>query len=341
MLTLTIFTDHSEYFTDPSYFRSGTSMGIGALVQSVRISAECHSYTVDVVYHKVSASENDMCVATITFAPFTQEKIVSSEIKNYFSALSTRSTNRFWYTKKEISQKSFGVLRNAIVGTGMNLVFLTDRSQIRTCARASTLQDDFLWFHKELRNNMTTSFIADGDTDTKRIGMPVSTLGLGVLKYVVRQSFWVAERLQFLLRTNALISKYITYQSILHSGAVGFLVVPNQKEHQLVYTQDFDPSRRFVAGEAMQRIWLAATTEGLALQPLYEYVAMADNEDNQNISKVFSKVNLVFMKTLRELVPDSNTGMLVFAFRIGYAGTISQVRTPRKQVSDLLKEVVR
>lgn len=335
---LTLWCDHpSDIPEEPYYFRSGTHMGLGGIVEHVVIASAHFGYHAAVNFNEKFHTKHDQRVATITITQHTAKEVPSGDIEKLFDAIPKRTTDRRPYATESIDQHAQQALHAAVSYHGAKLVLIQGAENILACTQVIALHDEVFWYHPVLRNNTTRNMISDRNLSHKKTGMPVSTLGIGFLKYVVRQSFWFAERFPFLLITNAMIAKYTEYWNMKHSGAIGFIIFPHDG-HQKVYADTWLGVDRCIAGQAMARLWLMATACGLSLQPQYSFVAMADNEGNPGISKKFEKVNPRVMEFLRAQVSEIERGTLVFAFRIGYPiRKPLRIRTPRKTVSDILK----
>jgi hypothetical protein len=88
-----------------------------------------------------------------------------------------------------------------------------------------------------------------------------------------------------------------------------------------------DPRARLAGGRVWQRVHLAATTYGLAMQPMSQLTERADRETELRLPPAFGM-------ELRELVGDDRSAPLL-VFRFGHAPT-SAAASPRRPVSAVL-----
>jgi hypothetical protein len=83
----------------------------------------------------------------------------------------------------------------------------------------------------------------------------------------------------------------------------------------------------FVAAHLLQRIHLAATTKGLALQPLNQVFERVDREATAGLAPAFGRA-------VDGLSPRGSHA--VTAFRIGYAESAAAM-SPRRAVEDVIR----
>jgi hypothetical protein len=87
-----------------------------------------------------------------------------------------------------------------------------------------------------------------------------------------------------------------------------------------------DPAQRLAAGRLFQRIHLAATIKGLAVQPLNQVIERVDRE-------VAAGLKPTFATALAELTRAD--GQIVTAFRIGHPTTTPHL-SPRRPAEEVL-----
>lgn len=88
-----------------------------------------------------------------------------------------------------------------------------------------------------------------------------------------------------------------------------------------------DPAQRVAAGRLFQRVHLAATIRGLALQPLNQVFERVDRETSAGLEPTFQTA-------LAELTAADE--QIVTAFRIGYPTTTLHL-SPRRPAEEVLR----
>lgn len=313
--SLLVYLDRSR--TLPSDVHSMFDLaGLGAAIENAAIAAREMGYETEVSLVPVGVAPPDSppCtpeelapVATLHFRPGAQ----ADPLGPY---LADRCTNRRRYSRRPIPQDVFGRIDQAASGfADIQLDWITDRPRIGRVARLVALGDRFRFqyepFHREIYRQLR--FTADeaertGDgLDLRTLALPPGTALLLRLLRPWSRMRWVHRlRLTGCLTLPSLIS-------VWHSGALGAISVPRPgARHYLA------------AGRAFQRLWLAATAEGLALQPLGSlpiFLAQEEQLAGRNLSPAHQRLAKQLREAIDTCIPAVAGRPLVMLFRTGYA----------------------
>jgi hypothetical protein len=162
-------------------------------------------------------------------------------------------------------------------------------------------RDDFAWYRQDR-----------ADIDRRRDGITMDAGGLGdVQRLLVRM---LPPSSQAMMQQGWLDATRDRH--VATAAAFGLISVRDAA----------DPRQRLLAGRLLQRVYLAATTRGLAVQPLNQVFERADREASAGLVPSFSQA-----------VDRLGVGgwHAVTAFRIGYAESAAGL-SPRRAAVDVI-----
>jgi nitroreductase len=142
---------------------------------------------------------------------------------------------------------------------GVGLDLMTDRKRLRQIARLVWQADRIRLENRQLHGHfMRMVRFSINEALRLRDGLPLGNLeaGKGGELFLRATRPWAAMNACNHLGASRLIAR-ISYNGITQASAVG-----------LVKCRDFTPESFIQGGRALQRIWLAATREGLDFQPM-------------------------------------------------------------------------
>jgi len=303
-------------------------MGLGAAIENMCIKARQLGYEPHVECAPWASGSNGeqtpKLVATLTFT-------AGGDPDTLFPHLATRCTWRKPYSTQPVAGSSLEKLAGAARGfSEVQLDWVTDRARIRAFARLIALSDRFRFeyepFHHEIFRQLR--FSAEVAEQT-RDGLDVRTLelppGAGFLLRRLRP--W--KRMKLINRLG--LGRLLTLPSALtvwKSGALGVLSLPEPT------TTGF-----LQGGRAMQRIWLAADAEDLALQPLGSpaiFLGQLEQLEGRNLTVAHQRLSNGLGAWLRELVPGTAGRTLLMVFRLGHSSRphVRSLRRPADEVFD-------
>lgn len=325
--------DLPEY---PPYFITGTYFGIGAMIENVSIVARHFGFGTDVFYEEPFDERKDL-IARIKF----QKKFVEQDPENerLYEAIRLRGTSRFPYSRRSLDTDLLRRLDSMVERSGGRIVWLEGEENLRETGSALSLHDDFYWEHGSLPQNLVKTVHTDTKARSLGVGMPIPTLGLGIIGYFLPLAFLLANHFSWIWKVIAWQSKRRSQALSIRSGAFGFVLFPKKSETR-VFDGKWNGADHVIGGRAVERLWLLSTIERIGIQPAYAFVAMAANEENADIGDRFIRANRQAMRFLRKKIPEIDTETLVFAFRAGYPLKKRIPVCPRKRVSQIFENRV-
>jgi len=246
--------------------------------------------------------------------------------------ISHRCTNRKPYCRQALPADTLLRLAGTISGyPEVQLDWVASRRDIRRIAWLVAAGDRFRFqyqpFHKEIYRQLRFTAQEAAETgdglDIRTLELPPGAATLLRFLRSWRRMVWVRRLgLLPLLTIPSLVS-------VIRSGAIGVLSVPAPA------TENY-----LTAGRAFERIWLAATAEGLALQPLGSlpiFLAQWEQLAGQNLSPADQRLAQRIPRRLETIVPRLAGRTLLMLFRVGYAPSPSarSLRRPLTAVLDV------
>lgn len=238
----------------------------------------------------------------------------STEISPLFEAIPQRHTDRAAYdTTIGVERSVLDELAGLADDASVSLVWLdaepakgqfaqlTVQATEALIADPDQSRDDFAWYRQDW-----------GEIQRRRDGITMDTAGLSEpLRLVVRvlpasdratlQQGWVEATRE---------------RHVATAAAFGLVAISDRA----------DTAQRMAAGRLFQRVHLAATTKGLAVQPLNQVFERVDRE-------IAARLEPIFGTALTDLTPAGQ--QIVMAFRIGNP-TTSPHLSPRRPAEDVL-----
>jgi len=298
--------------------------GLGAAVENACLAARelGHQPHVEYAAERGDAVEcGSKPAAAITCHP-------SGRPDPLFSYLDQRSTCRKLYSTRPVSQ---GTLRRIAEEASMfpevRLDWVTDRRRIRSFGRLLAASDrirfEYEPFHNELFRQLR--FTVE-EAERTRDGLDLRTLelppGAGAVLKTLRP--WKRMRWVHSLGLGGLLTLPSTL-SVWKSGAIGLISVPQPTASSFLR-----------GGQALQRIWLQAAAEGLALHPLGSlpiFLAHWEQLQGKRLAPRHQGKVQRLAERLRQLLPETRQGTLQIMFRLGYAAPPKH-RSMRRLVDD-------
>lgn len=322
--------EHLDVYLDPSRAlpsdvnRMFDLMGIGAAIENADIAARQCGFTLEVSTPLAcgTTGAEPHPVARLTPVP-------GGTPDPLHDWLDQRVTNRKLYTARPLAEGVLSRLSAVVSPPGeVQVDWIADRSRIRAFARLIAISDRFRFeyepFHHEVFRQLRFSA---AEAERTRDGLDVRTLELppGAAAALALLRPW--PRMRFLNRTR--LGRLLTVPSALsvwRSGALGLLTLPEAT------TAGF-----LAGGRAFQRIWLAAQSEHLALQPLGSLpilIAQMEQLGGKNLTPSHQRLAQRLQTRLSALVPSTAGRTLLMVFRVGQAARPA-VRALRRKAEDV------
>lgn len=257
---------------------SGTYIAHGALIENIILAAPLSGLVAQV--QVLPDSSDPYCTAEILF----EEK--PGEIDPLAQVIRERHSNRKQCEEKPIGSETLASLAGAARSIqGAHLALIDDRDSIRKVANASSLMEQIaletpdistlffgsiLWSEKESREGIQGLYIK-----TMELPPPVQA----IFPYLAKP------RVMAMAKTLGFPKIVRKANSALYASSPAFGLITMDAEH---------PASYIAAGRATERVWLEATRQGLAVQPVTGLLFMARTTQNASndhlVSKYFQEI---------------------------------------------------
>jgi hypothetical protein len=305
---------------DRSYYnfqQAASYIAHGAVIENILISAKhlgCHA---DILLFPVSG--NDNYVARISLSPAQQQN------DPLYSVIFERSTNRFRYKRAELSGELLQALEDSVRNIDAARVSLViQKDKIKKLAKELMVNDRIVFeckeIHKFLFDKIRWNKIQSEET---KDGMPVDVLGLSYIEklFFPLMRFWWYVKIGNVLGLSRII-ELKCWWNCRNAPMLGMITIKGSDKYAFVE-----------GGRAVQRFWLTATIQGLALQPIIG-LPLLINRLRKNQLGGFSEKHQQFIQQANKLLPElfgvGKEDTLIMGFRAGISEE-KIVRTLRRK----------
>lgn len=197
----------------------------------------------------------------------------------------------------------------------LQIDWLTDRNKIYQLSKLIATADRIRLMHRSHHAELFRQLrFSSSEAERTRDGLDVRLLGLPIGGKLLLRSMRSWKTMN-VLNTSGL-SRLLVIPSmvaVIRSGAVAVLSLSQPR-----------PADFVVAGRGMQRLWLAATQAGLAVQPLGA-LPMFLKSGNAPLNEEFNKI-----------MPEVLNRRTVMILRIGYGRPPQKIRSLRLPIEDMI-----
>ncbi len=290
----------------------------GAVIENIAIAARHLGFKAEINLFPDQEAPNH--VAIVKF---------ESALPDYdplYEAIFSRSTNRFhyqsWRLPDEDRQKLIDSVKQVENVTGY---FVHNPKIIKKLARVLMVNDRIVFELKDIHGFLFDKIRwSQQQIDETKDGMPVDTLGLNgfeKLFFPLMRYWWFVKTANIFGLSRVIGGK--CWYNCLNAAIIGQLTIKQADRYGFIQ-----------AGRAMQRVWLEATRQGLAFQPIVG-LPLLMYRAKANALQAFSDKHRQAVETaessLREIFQIDQSEQLIVGFRIG-KGTNVSAKTPRKPV---------
>ncbi|MDP2648688.1 MAG: hypothetical protein Q8P19_02200 [bacterium] len=303
--------------------RRGTLIAMGAAIENMVHAAGSLGYELSI--HAFPSGFDDTIIARLTIKKGSHKTGGSTLAR----AIRARVTNRKPFRTDPLTDEDSSALVNAadyFSNGGVRLVRVTDVPSIGRLAVVGSTNERVMLGNRELHSfffgHLTWS--KEEDDRVKR-GFYIKTLELPMplekLFGIFR--FWLLMRALKLIGFTALVGKG-NAQTYAATGEIGLITIPGDT-----------PENFLTAGRAFERIWLTATSRGLALQPLTGtiYLGYALREAASHFS---AREQTLIARQIKIVQEFSGGGTIAIMYRVGYPKSPPSARASRFPVDSLL-----
>ncbi|HVM73855.1 MAG TPA: hypothetical protein VMU13_03215 [Candidatus Paceibacterota bacterium] len=298
----------------------GTFFSLGALVENAIIAAEHVGFVTELVYRGAHG-------ASLYFKENPAGQHRDAKIQNgaTYEAIFKRCTNRFPYEKELLTSEQKQAMRGVFKAIHIHDIALRflDAPQLEL-TQCLSVNERLVFENRRLHHDFFSTLSWSG-TDLDK--MPVYSLGLpliGLCMFKLARSW---PRLDVLNKIG--FSKMIPKQTALLYQACG--------GYGALLAHHTDTTSYFNAGRGMQRIWLEATIQQLAIQPLNGIILLRHAiKQNTELPLSENQKSLIIEKynAIKNMLATEQE--ILFMFRIGKPTTGTLI-TPRMDLSNVLE----
>ena len=278
-------------------------VGVGAAIQNIVTAAGAHGLSVTVAYN--SPEKAGKLAAILSFHPCNTEKHLAEYIDR-------RNTNRSPYETMPINRSTLEKLTQSIQGLDAGIHWTTSVSDFDLIASLDANSTYIRLEHKPLHDELFDILrFTRKDIELHRFGLTFESLEVPpVAVFFARQlQYWSVNRAVSRLGFGRLVAKQLS-NKLRKAGALCLVTAPQR-----------NPIAYMEAGRAMEQLWLAATAEGLSVQPygvLPQYLTKADMEPEAFLPKY-----VTILESHREpffsVFPGAKEEYPVIVLRVGRA----------------------
>ncbi len=291
---------------DPSYFnyrQLASYVAHGALIENLLIAAKSLGRATELTLFPSPADHQH--IACFSFAD------AEPDIDPLYSAIFRRQTDRNRFKATPLSQGQISDLQTAVspvAGTALTLI--TAKKQIRRLAWLLRLNDRLVFEHKAIHQFLFKQIRWNPEeTESTQDGMPIETLGLNPMERLMFPAFkrWNTVRILNKLALSRIV------------GLKGWVNCRNSSALGIVTVKENSPQGFLNAGRAVQRVWLQATLDGLAFQPVTGLFFLFQRIEDDKLQGFDEKQIRLIERARKELQQLCGYGndIPVMGFRIG------------------------
>ena len=295
-------------------------IALGAVLENIVIAASSEGYRAEIEY-LTDAQVQDL-IARIRFETGATKDPLADFIDK-------RCTNRKPYAARPLDpETSKGLTRASETFPTIDLSWVQDKSRLKELAQIIARADRLLFenplIHKHL---FSTIRWTHEEVERTRDGLPIGSLELGH-----------AGSLAFRCLSNWSVVNFLNGFGFSKAAASHSVVLMRRcSAAGLITAPDTSPQAFLLAGRAFQRLWLQATMENLALQPMTAVVFLQLRSRSKNYGALTTYQRTVtddLRRDLEEFFRITKDRVPAMLFRLGSAAAPSR-RTMRRSISEL------
>ena len=298
---------------DPSYFnyeQMASYVAHGALIENFLIAAKTLGCTVELLLFPSPDNSNHIAQFKLTETEADPDPL--------YPAIFKRQTDRNKFKSTSLTQEQVDNLNNA-VSTELNatLKLITDKDQKNRLSWLLRNNDRLVFEHKAIHQFLFEQIRwTQEEVDSSQDGMPIGTLGLNPMERFLFPTFKRWETVKFF--NKLMLSRVI--------GLKGWFNCRTSSALGIITIKENNPLGFINAGRATQRVWLQATVEGLAFQPVTGLFFLFQRAEGNDLDGFDQKQIELIEQTKAELqqLCGYEREIPVMGFRIGGGGNTEQ-----------------
>lgn len=306
---------------DDSYYnyqQVASYIAHGAVIENITIAAQHLGYQAQIELFPDSINSDH--VARVDLLPAT------AECNPLYEAIANRCTNRFSYERAGIHEEELNKLIEAVKKDGnISTYFVYKPEDIKKLAKVIMINDRLVFERQDIHRFLFDKIRWNKEQiESTKDGMPVDTLGLSLLEKLIfplMRNWWFVNAANYMGLSRVIGLK--CWNNCRNASLLGQITVKKADKYSFVQ-----------AGRAIQRVWLEATCQGLAFQPIIG-LPLLIYRLKQNALQAFSGKHRQMVeraeKSLAELFEIDQSETMIVGFRIG-KGLPILTKTQRKTV---------
>ncbi|WNB77251.1 nitroreductase family protein [Methylomonas koyamae] len=306
---------------DTSYYnyrQAAAYVAHGALLENITIASRHLGCCLSL--HLFPTKDNPDHIATITFAE------AEPQLDELYETIFRRSTNRFSFQKSRMAVEDRQRLLSTVQNIeGVNGYLFDDDLTIQKLAKILMVNDQLVFERSDIHRFLFGQIRwTRQEIETSQDGMPVDVLGLSAIEKIffpLMRHWWFVQAANYLGLSKIIGLK--CWSNLRSSSLIGQLTV--KKYDRLAFIQ---------AGRALQRVWLEATRQGLAFQPIVGLPLLAYRAKENALTDFSAEHRQIVIdaeKQVRSLLGLDSTEEWLVGFRIGQ-GRMTRSKTPRRKL---------
>ncbi|MBE0470273.1 MAG: hypothetical protein IBX55_12295 [Methyloprofundus sp.] len=306
--------DNSYY----NYQQAASYIAHGAVIENILIAAGhlgCHAE-----YQLFPDTLDATYVAKIILSP------AQAQADPLYPAIFERNTNRFQYKRTEVTKEVLDALLFSVKNIQTaNVSLVHQKDKIKQLAKELMVNDRIVFERKDIHGFLFDKIRWNQkQIEETKDGMPLGVLGLS---FIERMAFPLLRFWWYVKTANIFgLSRIIglkCWWSCRNTSLLGMISIKGNDK--LAFVQ---------GGRAMQRVWLEATVQGFAMQPIIGLTLLI-NRFKQGALHDFSVKHTQFVSCAAEKLPElfgvDKSETLIMGFRVG-RGLSIKVKTARKEI---------
>jgi hypothetical protein len=298
---------------DTSYFNDNQMAAYvahGALIENFLIAAQTVGYAVKLSLFP--SPENPEHIARFNLSE------TKANPDPLYPAIFKRQTDRNKFISTPLTQEQVDNLNNA-VSTELNatLKLITDKDQKNRLSWLLRNNDRLVFEHKAIHQFLFDKIRWNKEeVDSSQDGMPVETLGLNPAERLLFPAFKRWETVKFF--NKLMLSRII--------GLKGWFNCRTSSALGIITVKEISPLGFLNAGRATQRVWLQATVDRLAFQPVTGLFFLFQRAKDSNLEG-FDKKQIELIKETKSQLQQLcgyDREIPVMGFRVGKSGNPDQ-----------------
>ena len=325
---LLLFYEDTGILSFGDHNRRASCLALGAAIENLELTA--YHKGIKTGIHAFPLNDQSQLAAAFTFSEHAQDSnnYAYGHLVNY---IGERQTNRNTGTRENIADDVLMKITEAATSVpGASLILKNTAEEINTMAalngsaeRLKLLHPEghFEFFEKEL-------IWDDKDDNNRKDGINLSGLCISGQEQIALKMIRSPEAIKLLADWNGgRALEYIGRRSVATSSAIGLIAMPDSSAVSYLN-----------GGRSMQRMWLTAQQNGIAVQPLMTPLVFSENyptrSDNRVSGIMQEEINILNEK-IKALFHEVQHMGRIFLFKLSVAEK-PNVKSYRKGVDEVL-----